>query len=311
MKITELYNIKMEKVENTPKIRELVTDAIFTLPPKVLKDKDDVIICENLSKEYILEKRAEPVIALKGLTLLPSNEFYPIKRGEFVMIRGPSGGGKTTLLNLIGTIDAPTGGTVKILDTPIDSNSSDAFLSRLRLKHIGFVFQSFNLLATMTAFENVQLPMNLLNELSSKDRKIRAKELLTGVGLRDRMDHLPSELSGGEQQRVAISRALANGPDILLLDEPTGDLDSRSTIEIMNLLLTINRFGPKGDGNNPTTCIMVTHNPDIECYADRILYVQDGTFVKQAINLNQTALKPEEYTSYLKHSAENTKRKDS
>eukprot|EP00826_Nyctotherus_ovalis_P027084 TRINITY_DN2111_c0_g1_i1.p1 TRINITY_DN2111_c0_g1~~TRINITY_DN2111_c0_g1_i1.p1 ORF type:complete len:302 (+),score=93.54 TRINITY_DN2111_c0_g1_i1:168-1073(+) len=301
----------MEKTESSHQIRELVTDAIFNLPPKVIKNADDVIICEDLSKEYILEKRAEPVVALRGLTLAESSEFYPIKRGEFVMIRGPSGGGKTTLLNLLGTIDAPTGGSIRILDSPIDSTSSDSFLSMLRLKHIGFVFQSFNLLATMTAFENVELPMNLLNEIPSKERKVRAKELLTGVGLRDRMDHLPSELSGGEQQRVAIARALANGPDILLLDEPTGDLDSRSTIEIMNLLLSINRFGPKGDGNNPTTCVMVTHNPDIECYADRILYVQDGIFVKQAINLNQIALKPEEYTSYLKHSTEGMQRKDS
>ena len=300
-----------KKAQGNAPLRELVTDKIFKLEPKFLKDSENIIICEDLSKEYILEKRADPVVALRGLTLSEDCDFYPVKRGEFVMIRGPSGGGKTTLLNLLGTIDSPTGGTIKILSTPITSESSDSYLSLLRLKHIGFVFQSFNLLATMTAFENVSLPMNLLNEIPSKERKLRAKELLIGVGLRDRMDHLPSELSGGEQQRVAIARALANGPDILLLDEPTGDLDSKSTIEIMNLLLSINRFGPKGDGENPTTCVMVTHNPDIECYADRILYVQDGIFVKQAINLDQIALKPEEYTSYLKHSAHGPVRKDS
>jgi len=286
---------------------EIVTDKIFQLPPKILKGADNIIICEDLCKEYILEKRAEPVVALKGVTLSESSEFYPIKRGEFVMIRGPSGGGKTTLLNLLGTIDSPTSGTIKILDSPINNTSSDSFLSLLRLKHIGFVFQSFNLLATMTGFENVELPMNLLNEIPEKERKLRAKQLLIGVGLRDRMDHLPSELSGGEQQRVAIARALANGPDILLLDEPTGDLDSRSTVEIMNLLLSINRFGPKGDGNNPTTCVMVTHNPDIECYADRVLYVQDGVFVKQAINLKQIALKPEEYAAFMKLDAQEPK----
>jgi putative ABC transport system ATP-binding protein len=270
----------------------------------MLKGCDNVIICKDLCKEYKLEKRAEPVSALKCVTLSEDSEFYPVKKGEFVMIRGPSGGGKTTLLNLLGTIDAPTSGTINILGSAITSQSDDSFLSLLRLRHIGFVFQSFNLLATMTAFENVELPMNLLNEMPEKERKIRTKQLLTGVGLRDRMDHLPSELSGGEQQRVAIARALANGPDILLLDEPTGDLDSRSTIEIMNLLLNINRYGPKGDGQNPTTCVMVTHNPDIECYADRILYVQDGVFVKQSINLKQIALKPEEYTLFMKLDAQ-------
>ncbi len=285
-------------------LHEIVSDAIFDLPEKNLKGSENVIVCEDLCKEYVLEKRADPVVALRGATLSDTSEFYPIKKGEFVMVRGPSGGGKTTLLNLLGTIDSPTSGTIKILNTPINNASPDSFLSLLRLKHIGFVFQSFNLLATMSAFENVELPMNLLNELPAKDRKLRAKQLLVGVGLRDRMDHLPSELSGGEQQRVAIARALANSPDIVLLDEPTGDLDSRSTVEIMNLLLSINRFGPKGDGANPTTCVMVTHNPDIECYADRVLYVQDGVFVKQAINLKQMALKPDEYAMFMKLDAE-------
>jgi len=154
-------------------------------------------------------------------------------------------------------------------------------LSELRLKHIGFVFQTFNLLATMTALENVELPMILLGKLTEKERKQRAISLLKRVGLGDRLNHLPSELSGGEQQRVAIARALSNQPEILLLDEPTGDLDSRSTVAIMDLLLNINRIGPNGEGEHTaTTCVMVTHNPEIECYADRILYVQDGTFVK-------------------------------
>jgi putative ABC transport system ATP-binding protein len=150
-------------------------------------------------------------------------------RGEFVMIRGPSGGGKTTLLNLIGTIDSPSDGELYIMSHRIDGNSKDEFLSQLRLKHIGFVFQTFNLLATMSALENVELPMILLGKHSDKERKKKAIALLKRVGLGDRLDHLPSELSGGEQQRVAIARALANEPDILLLDEPTGDLDSRAT----------------------------------------------------------------------------------
>lgn len=147
-------------------------------------------------------------------------------------------------------------------------------MSELRLKHIGFVFQTFNLLATMSALENVELPMILLGKLSEKDRRNKAISLLKRVGLGDRLDHLPSELSGGEQQRVAIARALSNEPEILLLDEPTGDLDSKSTVSIMDLLLNINRIGPQGDGEHTaTTCVMVTHNPEIECYADRILYV--------------------------------------
>lgn len=151
----------------------------------------------------------------------------------------------------------------------------------------------------MTALENVELPMILLGKLSDKERNQRAIGLLKRVGLGDRLDHLPSELSGGEQQRVAIARALSNEPDILLLDEPTGDLDSRSTVAIMDLLLNINRIGPSGEGEHmASTCIMVTHNPEIECYADRILYVQDGTFVKQALNEVQTAIKEEEYTKF-------------
>jgi putative ABC transport system ATP-binding protein len=212
-----------------------------------------------------------------------------------VIIRGPSGGGKTTLLNMIGTIDTASSGTVELFDKMINSKSKDSYLSRLRLETIGFVFQTFNLLATMTALENVELPMTLLGKLNRKQRRTRAKALLERVGLQDRMDHLPSELSGGEQQRVAIARALANNPRILLLDEPTGDLDSHNTVEVMNLLLDINLKGENG----PTTCVMVTHNPDLECYADRILYVQDGEFQFQAYNLQQSPLVYEDYAAFL------------
>jgi len=156
-------------------------------------------------------------------------------------------------------------------------------LANLRLQKIGFVFQTFNLLATMSAFENVELPMTILGKLNNKQRKERALELLRLVGLQDRVGHLPSELSGGEQQRVTIARALANEPDLLLLDEPTGDLDTRNTVEIMDLLMDINL-------QRKTTCVMVTHNPDVECYADRILYLSDGKFEKQAINSKQNRL---------------------
>jgi len=208
------------------------------------------------------------------------------------MIRGPSGGGKTSLLNVLGTIDVASSGTVELLGTAIEPDSSDSVLARLRLEKIGFVFQTFNLLATMSAYENVQLPMHLLNRESSSDKDQRTKELLTRVGLQDRMDHLPSELSGGEQQRVTIARALANSPELILLDEPTGDLDTRNTVDVMNLLLEINI-------EESATMVMVTHNPDVECYADRILYVQDGRFAEQAINEEQVPLIYEDYMAYL------------
>jgi len=208
------------------------------------------------------------------------------------MLRGPSGGGKTSFLNILGTIDRPSSGSVEILGNNIDEHSSDDFLAQLRLEKIGFVFQTFNLIATMSAYENVELPMILLGKRTPKERKKHAKKLLTLVGLEDRMAHLPSELSGGEQQRVTIARALANDPEILLLDEPTGDLDTKNTIEIMDLLLQINQ-------TKETAFVMVTHNPDIECYADRILYLEDGKFCQQALNVVQTPLVYDQYLNFL------------
>jgi len=273
---------------------------------------------------------------LREINIHDNSEFYSIRKGEFVMIRGASGGGKTTLLNCIGLIDSPSSGKVKILDTDIDmAVAKDSFLSEIRLNKLGFVFQTFNLLATFTALENVELPMTIQGKLSKKEMKKRAIKLLTMVGLEDRLDHIPSgkfiyiyiyifflvisilysniytttktyiyiltllsiyiyiELSGGEQQRVTIARALANDPEILLLDEPTGDLDTKNTLEIMELLLTVNQIGKK-------TLVMVTHNDDLECYADRILYVSDGQFVKQAINQKQVTLDYDKYVAHLK-----------
>ena len=258
-----------------------------------------IVQCHQISKVYKLPGVEETVKALYDISLDDNSEFYPIKRGEFVIIRGPSGGGKTTLLNILGTLDNDFEGELSIMNNKITKNCSDEFLSQLRLRNIGFVFQSFNLISTMTAFENVCLPMTIDNKLSESEKKNRAKNLLKRVGLEDRMDHLPSELSGGEQQRVAIARALSNQPDILLLDEPTGDLDSTSTIEVMNLLLSINKFGPNKDNVNKSTIVMVTHNPELECYAHRILYVQDGVFIKQAINEYQQALTVKEYLDYI------------
>jgi len=252
---------------------------------------EPIITLDHVQKEYKLQGREESVRALEDIHIAPDSEFYPIRRGEFVMLRGPSGGGKTTVLNILGTIDRPTHGRVEILGQPVDVDSSDNYLSRLRLEKIGFVFQTFNLLATMSAFENVELPMIVLGKRNSSEIKKRTKELLSLVGLKDRMNHLPSELSGGEQQRVTIARALANDPEILLLDEPTGDLDTRNTIEVMDLLYEINRA-------KLTTCIMVSHNPDIECYADRIFYLSDGKFVKQVVNIQQSKLV---YEHYIRH----------
>jgi len=253
---------------------------------------DPVIVVRHLIKHYTLEGRTEVVKALHNIHLAPHSEFYPIRRGEFVMLRGPSGGGKTTLLNILGTIDKTTGGNIELLGIPIDSQSKDSFLATLRLSKIGFVFQTFNLLATMSAYENVELPMTILGKLTERERKRRTRDLLALVGLRDRELHLPSELSGGEQQRVTIARALANEPVILLLDEPTGDLDTKNTIQIMDLLLSINQ-------KLKTTCLMVTHNPDLECYADRILYLEDGCFKRQALNIAQTRLDYDTYMEYL------------
>jgi putative ABC transport system ATP-binding protein len=261
---------------------------------------ESVVKLKSVFKHYKIPGRSDFVRALEHIDLCDdetseymNNEFFSVKKGEFVMIRGPSGGGKTTLLNIIGTIDKPSGGTLEILGEVVNEQSTDNYLADLRLRRIGFVFQTFNLIATMSAFENVELPMTLLGKYNRKQRRQRAKELLKMVGLEDRMSHLPSELSGGEQQRVTIARALANEPELLLLDEPTGDLDSKNTVEIMDLLLNINL-------NQKNTMLMVTHNPDVECYADRILYVKDGTFERQVLNEIQTPLIFEKYDAFLK-----------
>mmetsp|Transcript_27111 Transcript_27111/g.42908 ORF Transcript_27111/g.42908 Transcript_27111/m.42908 type:complete len:320 (+) Transcript_27111:83-1042(+) len=265
----------------------------YLITPHLSKSLGEPVVeVRDICKQFTIKGRDEVIHALKGVTLATDSEFGPIRRGEFVMIRGPSGGGKTTLLNMLGTLDYPSSGSIEILGSTVTTDSSDRYLANLRLRKIGFVFQTFNLISTMSAFENVELPMIIHGTLSKQQCKQRAIQLLELVGLGDRLEHLPSELSGGEQQRVTIARALANKPEILLLDEPTGDLDTRNTIEVMDLLLSINL-------NERTTCIMVTHNNDLEVYADRILYVKDGTFQKQAINKRQTKLELESYLAYI------------
>ena len=273
-----------------------MTTAVASVTSTSRKALGDVVLrLRDVGKEFELEGGEERVVALRNISLCEDagdRGFDPIRQGEFVMIRGPSGGGKTTLLNIIGTIDSPTQGKIDLMGHVVDKSSSDEMLADLRLKHLGFVFQTFNLIATMTAAENVELPMTLLGTIGEKERRLRARQLLALVGLRNRVDHLPSELSGGEQQRVTIARSLANNPSILLLDEPTGDLDTNTTIEVMDLLLRLNHM-------IGTTLIMVTHNPDIECYADRIFYVSDGTFVRQVVNEESMTLNVEAYQAYL------------
>ncbi|MCK4897428.1 MAG: ABC transporter ATP-binding protein [Anaerolineales bacterium] len=203
------------------------------------------------------------VHALRGLSL-------KIYRGEVVAIMGPSGSGKSTLMNMIGALDRPTSGEY-FLDGELVSELKDDQLAEIRNRKVGFVFQSFNLLPRATALSNVELPMRYSGV--SRGRKQRAREALELVDLGDRIRHRPTELSGGEQQRVAIARALANNPAIILADEPTGNLDTKSGEEIMNLLLSLNK-------ERGTTLVIVTHDPEIANLTQRIIQILDGVVVE-------------------------------
>jgi putative ABC transport system ATP-binding protein len=216
-----------------------------------------VIVAENLSKIY---KMGEvEVHALCGLSM-------KIASHEVVSIMGPSGSGKSTIMNIIGCLDRPTSGEY-LLDGERVSDLDDDQLASIRNRKVGFVFQSFNLLPRATALANVELPLRYAGQVTN--RKERARVALQAVGLSDRMDHRPNELSGGQQQRVAIARALVNEPAILLADEPTGNLDSKSGKEIIELLLSLNR-------NGGTTLIIVTHAPDIAALTQRVIHIRDG-----------------------------------
>ncbi len=199
------------------------------------------------------------VKVLKGIDL-------DINRGEYVALMGPSGSGKSTLMNLLGCLDTPTSGLYELNGKDV-SNMTDDELAEIRNKEIGFVFQTFNLLPRTTALENVALPM-IYAGFSKKDRLERAKEVLMSVGLGDRMDHKPNQLSGGQRQRVAVGRALVNNPSIILADEPTGNLDSKTSVEIMNLFNKIHAAG--------NTVILVTHEEEIAENAHRIIRLRDG-----------------------------------
>jgi len=232
---------------------------INALLPDVAEE-DIVIKMENVHKTYLLG--VEGIPALRGVSL-------SVKRGEFIIVFGLSGGGKTTLLNIAGTIDKPTKGELYLCGHRIDNQTTDEVLSYLRLKKLGFVFQTFNLLSSLNAQENVQLPMVLSGQLSTDERDNRSLNLLKKVGMDGRLDHTPSQLSGGEQQRVTIARAVSNNPDILLLDEPTGDLDSLNTCIVMNELVTLNM-------EQNITLMMVTHDVGLKEFADRVIWMRDG-----------------------------------
>ena len=250
-----------------------------------------VIDLKGIKREYRMETRrgssskekTEVVIvrALRGVD-------FSAEEGEFVSIMGPSGSGKSTLMNILGCLDKPSAGTYTLDGIETSKSDSDTF-AYIRNRKIGFVFQSFNLLSRTTALENVELPMfyrrSLQNEKrqSSQERKENAIKVLREVGLEKRMDHFPSQLSGGQQQRVAIARAMVNDPAFILADEPTGNLDTGMTLEIMGLFQELNRRGK--------TIIMVTHEPELAVYTRRIITLRDGELVSdKTVSENRNAL---------------------
>jgi putative ABC transport system ATP-binding protein len=230
-------------------------ERMAMLPPDV--PRDAVIVTRNLQRDY--DMGGEVVHALRGVDVT-------IRKNEFVAIMGPSGSGKSTLMNLIGCLDSPTGGEYWLNGHRVSELGDDA-LARIRNKEIGFVFQTFNLLPRATALHNVELPL-VYAGLGSKQRRAQAADALDRVGLKDRMQHRPNELSGGQRQRVAIARALVNQPSILLADEPTGNLDSVTSQDIMGLF-----EGLHGEGQ---TIVLVTHEHDIATHARRQVHLLDG-----------------------------------
>jgi putative ABC transport system ATP-binding protein len=217
---------------------------------------------EDLAKDYLLG--SETVHALRAVSV-------EIVSGDFVAVTGPSGSGKSTFMNLLGCLDSPTSGRY-ILDGREVSRLSADELADVRNRKIGFVFQNFNLLPRTSAIENVELPLRY-SHIQRSQRHVRAREALADVGLEDRGQHHPSQLSGGQQQRVAIARALANHPALVLADEPTGALDTQTSVDIMHLLQRLNRNG--------ITIILVTHEPDIAKFARRILRFRDGRIIRE------------------------------
>jgi putative ABC transport system ATP-binding protein len=231
---------------------------------------DLVIQIRDLARSYVMG--AETVNALRGVTL-------EIRRNEYVAIMGPSGSGKSTLMNLIGCLDTPSTGEYWLNGQEVSRMPDDA-LARVRNREIGFVFQTFNLLPRASALQNVELPL-VYAGVGARERRQRSQAALTRVGLGDRMGHRPNELSGGQRQRVAIARALVNDPAILLADEPTGNLDSTTSEEIMKVFESLHAQGQ--------TIIMVTHEPDIAAHAARVIVLRDGRVASDTTNARNAA----------------------
>ncbi|TXT67173.1 MAG: ABC transporter [Promethearchaeota archaeon] len=253
---------RKQELEQAQKTSKKIKEQ-FDQGKKVDKDYDHLIVVENLHKTYLLGTTA--IAALRGVDLI-------IDKGQFISIMGPSGSGKTTLLNLIGGLDTPTRGKI-FLEGKNIAMLKDSELADIRRDKIGFVFQFYNLLPQMTALENVMVPLHFSGKLSKRGKEKRAMDLLSLVGLEERSHHTPSELSGGEQQRVAIARAFANDPAICVLDEPTGDLDSKTGIQILNLLRDLNQRG--------ATFIAVSHDAAVAEFATRTLHMRDGKLVRE------------------------------
>tara|TARA_R110002049_G_scaffold309017_1_gene515885 strand:+ start:928 stop:1671 length:744 start_codon:yes stop_codon:yes gene_type:complete len=226
----------------------------------------EIIKIKDLRREFTMGN--ETVHALKGIS-------FSINEGEFVTIMGSSGSGKSTLLNILGCLDQPTSGTYEI-DGLAVKNLSKNELAAIRNEKIGFIFQSYNLLARTSALENVELPLLYNSKVSTEERKERAINALEMVGLGNRMDHTPSQLSGGQQQRVAIARSLVNKPVMILADEATGNLDTRTSYEIMSLFQELNEKG--------ITIAFVTHEPDIATFSSRTVVLKDGSIIKDYLN---------------------------
>lgn len=226
----------------------------------------EIIKIENLKREFIMG--TETVHALRGVS-------FTIEEGEFVTIMGSSGSGKSTLLNILGCLDQPTFGNYEIDGLKVKDLSRNA-LATIRNEKIGFIFQSYNLLARTSALENVELPLLYNSKVTSRERRERAIKTLKMVGLEDRMDHTPSQLSGGQQQRVAIARSLVNNPVMILADEATGNLDTRTSYEVMSLFQELNKQG--------ITIAFVTHEPDIAAFSNRTIVLRDGSIVRDYQN---------------------------
>ncbi len=226
-----------------------------------------IIRLENLVKVYKIGETE--VRALQGIS-------YDVEAGEFLAIMGPSGSGKSTLMNIIGCLDRPTSGKYFLEGEEVSTFDRDR-LAQIRNQKIGFVFQTFNLLPRTSALENVELPLLYSSHIHSKQRLEMTLEALESVGLKDRAYHKTNQLSGGEQQRVAIARALLNNPTLILADEPTGNLDTKTSQEIMNIFTQLNQ-------EKKITMVMVTHEPDIACFARKRIYIRDGEIIREEMN---------------------------